>query len=200
MVEPPSERGLDAGEVTRLLHEVCEKTPGAVDQLVEVVRDELRRRAEHHLAGAPPWRTLNPTDLVHETYLRLFHAGDPSWQDRGHFFMAASRAMHDIIVERARRAEAKKRGGGWQRVPLQAAHSTETEPVDPLALDEALTMLEDRWPRRAHIVRLRFYGGLTEQEIANALQSSPATIRREWASAKAWLLSKLGHDPGESER
>lgn len=184
--------------MTRLLHEVEARAPGAVERLVELVREELRRRAEIRLANSPPWRTLSPTDLVHEAYIRLFHGGDPSWRDRGHFYMAASRAMHDIIVERARRAKAKKRGGDGRRVPMRPDQIVESKPVDPLELDEALAMLEARWPRRADIVRMRFYAGLTEQEIANALRVSPATVRREAGAAKAWLLSKLGHDPEQS--
>lgn len=198
MDRPDQEREALQGEITRILSEVRAKTPGAVDTLIETVRDDLRSRAERQLSHAPPWRTLDPTALVHEVYLRLFGGETQQWEDRGHFFMAASRAMHDVLVERARRATRLKRGGDHQRVPLTDDMGAERDAATALELDELLSRLEELSPRRADIVRMRFYAGLTESEIAQYLGVSGPTIRREWAKARAWLIVKLQHSSEDS--
>ncbi len=184
----------DGGEITRVLRQVADRSPGAVDELLALVLDDLRAQARARLSQMPPWRTLSPTALVNESFVRIFGRGTtPSWNDRKHFFLTASRAMHDIIVERARAATRLKRGGGRRRVPLDDAELTaHDEATQFLDLSEALARLEAERPRCADVVRLRFFAGLSESEIASTLEISPATVRREWRVGKGWLLLRLG--------
>jgi RNA polymerase sigma factor (TIGR02999 family) len=188
----------DGGEITRILRQVADRSPGAVDELLALVLDDLRAQARARLSQLPPWRTLSPTALVNEAFVRLFgREGTPSWNDRKHFFLAASRAMHDIIVERARAATRLKRGGGRQRISLNDAEpTTHDEATQFLDLSDALSRLEAERPRCADIVRLRFFAGLSEAEIATTLEVSPATVRREWRVGKGWLLMRLEGEAG----
>lgn len=182
-------------ELTQLLEEASLRIPGATERLIELVRDDLRRHAARLLnSGAAP-TTLEPTALVHEVYLRIF-GGEvpPTWENRRHFFMVSSRAMHDILVERARAASRKKRGGDQRPISLTEDLPQQREAQSFLELDEALETLSRTEPRRADIIRLRFYCQISNEEIAGSLGCSERTVRREWGIAKIWLREQLG-DP-----
>ena len=168
---------------------------GSSAELLPQVYDELRRLARARIAQEPAGLTLQPTALVHEAYLRL--AGDGSdrrWDKRGHFFAAAAIAMRRILVERARHYRRVKHGGAQQRVELDN-ESPALAPAMPdvLAIDQALTRLEQIDPGKARIVLLRYFAGLTIEETAAAMDLSPATVKNEWAFARAWLHDVLRH-------
>ena len=164
----------------------------AVSAMMPVVYDELRRLARHYLAreGAP--QTIQATALVHEAYLRLAKDKRQNWQDHTHFQAIAAIAMRRILVERARARAASKRGGSRARVTLdEALVASDDQPSEVLALDGALTKLAAIAPRRARIVELRFFGGLTVDETATILKISPATVKRGWTVARAWLRREM---------
>lgn len=185
-----------AGEITQLLSEASSRSPGAVERLIELVRDDLRGVAANHLRASGPRASLEPTALVHEVYLRFFERDEPpTWANRRHFYMAASRAMHDLLVERARAASRKKRGGDRTRVPLSDTPGVELEATRFLELSEALMALQQVAPDRAEVVRLRFFCGLTYDEIARALDCSERTVRRHWKVAQLWLRERLEIEP-----
>lgn len=180
-------------DVTRILSAIEHGDAAAADQLLPLVYQELRRLAAARLAGEKPGETLQPTMLVHEAYVRLVDVEQPQkWNGRGHFFAAAAEAMRRILVERARRKQSLKRGGGWQRVDLDVT-LVEAEGRDDelLALDEALTRLEQRWPDKALVVKLRYFAGFTLTEAAQSMKVSVATAERHWTFARAWLFSQL---------
>jgi RNA polymerase sigma factor (TIGR02999 family) len=181
-------------EVTpNLLNAIRQGDPQAAAQLLPLVYDELRRLAAHRLAHEAPGQTLQPTALVHEAYLRLLGAEAESyWDSRGHFFAAAAEAMRRILVENARSKRRLKRGGGRARQPLEEAELLAPEPSeDVLALDEALTELETTDRAAADLVQLRYFGGLSIAEAAQALGVSPRTAERLWAFARAWLRDRV---------
>jgi RNA polymerase sigma factor (TIGR02999 family) len=168
----------------------------AIEQLVPLVYGELRRIAARHLRRERPGGTLQATALVHEAYLRLLKDEDLSFQNRAHFFGIAARSMRQILVEHARARGAGKRGGERQRVTLDEGAAAVPGPdVDLLALNEALDRLAAVNPQHARIVELRFFGGLTNEEAAAALDVSPATVKRAWAVARAWLFRELSPAP-----
>src|SRR5262249_18415726 len=147
-------------------------------------------------AGLTPGQTIQPTALVHEAYLRLIRSGDPKWDNRRHFFAAATRAMRDILIEQARRKGAAKRGGGADRVPPDDGLAVIEPPADDLlAVDEAIETLRAADPRAAELVQLRYYAGLTLEETAEVLGGSVSTLQREWRYVKAWLAERLGGEP-----
>lgn len=158
---------------------------------------ELRRLAAAYLRRERPGQTLQATALVHEAYLRLLGERHASWQNRAHFCAIAAQSMREILIERARRRRAAKRGGKWHRTTLtDAVPEAAGPPVDVEALHEALGRLAAFDPVRARIVELRYFGGLTIEETAEVLGRSPATIKRGWALASAWLRRELaGSDP-----
>ena len=162
---------------------------GELDALFPVVYDELRRLAERHLRRERPGHTLQPTALVHEAYLRLTEARRIDWSDRAAFFGAAATTMRRILVNHARDRGAQKRGGGAAPRPLDEALDVPTDAPDDalLAVDEALTALAALDPRQARVVELRYFAGLSVEETAEVLGVSPATVKREWSTAKAWL-------------
>jgi RNA polymerase sigma factor (TIGR02999 family) len=171
--------------------------PGSSRELLPEVYDELRKLARARLArerDGGEAHTLQPTALVHEAYLRI--AGDQQnqqWDRRGHFFAAAALAMRRILVERARHYQRLRHGSGEQRVDLDSRIAADSENVtDLVALDEALTRLEATDPRKAQIVTLRYFAGLSIEETAAALDLSPATVKNEWKFARAWLYRALG--------
>jgi RNA polymerase sigma factor (TIGR02999 family) len=182
-------------EVTRILNAIEHGDTNAANQLLPLVYDELRRLAAQKMAQEAAGQTLQPTALVHEAYLRLVASGDASaprepqpWNSRGHFFAAAAEAMRRILVERARHKQTVKAGGNHHRQELPDIAAPRTEPdLDMLALHEALTQLERQDPRRAGVVKLRFFAGLTIAETAQALGISPATADNDWAYARCWL-------------
>jgi RNA polymerase sigma-70 factor (ECF subfamily) len=164
----------------------------SVDAMAEEVYAELRRVAAAYLRRERPGQTLQPTALVNEAYVRL--AGQhPRFQNRAHFCAIAANAMRQILVERARARHAQKRGGGAARVTLEDNMAVSPEAaIDLTALDEALTRLAALDPRQARIVELRFFGGLSVEEAAESLGVSSATLKRQWAIARAWLARELG--------
>jgi RNA polymerase sigma factor (TIGR02999 family) len=165
--------------------------PPAADELAPRVYDELRRLAAAHMRREAPGQTLQATALVHEVYLRLADAGTP-WHDERHFVGIAARSMRQVLVDRARARGAQKRWAGLNRVSLHEslAIGAESENMLP-ALDEALTRLEQIDAEQARIVELRFFVGLTVEEAADALGMSPATLKRRWSLARAWLFREL---------
>jgi RNA polymerase sigma factor (TIGR02999 family) len=169
---------------------------GALDRLVPLVHDELRRLAHRYMRYERPGHTLQTTALVNEAYLRLIEVKQVRWQDRAHFFAMAARVMRRVLVDAARARGNQKRGGGRPKVSLDQALVVGYEPgQDLVALDEALQALEAAHPRKGRVVELRFFGGLSVEETAEALQMSPDTVKRDWRFAKLWLLRELGTEP-----
>ena len=166
-----------------------------VDALLPIVYEELRRLAAAYLRRERPGQTLQPTALVHEAYLRLMKDRPDRWQNRAHFCAIAAHSMRQILIERARARGALKRGGAQPRVTLDealvAADGREEPSVDLVALDDALARLEAIDAEQARLVELRFFGGLTIEETAEAMNISPATVKRHWTVARAWLAREL---------
>jgi len=164
----------------------------ALDRLVPLVHQELRRLARRQMAGEHPGHTLQTTALVNEAYLRLVDLSQVRWQDRAHFLRMSARLMRRILVDHARGRRAHKRGGTDQRVSLeQAASVSQERPVDLIAMDDALDALAAVDPRKSQVVEMRFFGGLSIEETAEALHVSPETVKRDWRVAKVWLLREL---------
>jgi RNA polymerase sigma factor (TIGR02999 family) len=184
---------LDIGEVTRLLRAAREGEPAALEQLIPLVYEDLRRLARRQLGHEYGERTLNPTALVHESYLKL-GAGVKVARDRAHFLAIAARAMRQVLVDHARDRKAAKRGGGlWERTTLtDGGWVGEFDSDGMLVLDEALAKLE---LRQRQVVECRFFGGMEEQEIAAALGVSERTVHRDWVKARAWLYRYFYPEP-----
>ena len=169
--------------------------PPDAQELAPLVYDELRRLAGAYMRRERPGQTLQATALVHEAYLRLAGAGTP-WHDKRHFIGIAARSMRQILVERARARGAQKRWGGMDRVSLTDALAVASDPESSLpSLDDALSRLEEIEPEQARIVELRYFAGLSIEDTADALNMSPATLKRRWALARAWLFRELS-EPG----
>jgi RNA polymerase sigma factor (TIGR02999 family) len=186
--ENPS-RGQD---VSRLLTAWSNHDPAARDVLVPIIYAELRRLAHHYMQNERPGHTLQTTALVHEAYLRLTDVDRMQWRDRGHFFAMAATLMRRILVDHARDRARDKRGGGIVFTAIDGKQIGQSTNIDAIALDEALDRLTAMDPQQSRIVELRFFGGLTIEETAEALDISPATVKREWTWAKAWLYHELG--------
>jgi RNA polymerase sigma factor (TIGR02999 family) len=170
----------------------AEERRAAADLLPEVY-GELRRLAEALTVRLSPGQTLQPTALVHEAFLRLVGDSDPGWEGRRHFFGAAAQAMRQVLVDQARRRGARKRGGDGHRVELDEGIAYVEPPAeDVLALDEAVSALQGEEPPLAELVMLRYYAGLSVEEAAAVLGSSPSTVKRDWRRARAWLSRRLG--------
>lgn len=166
--------------------------PQATKLLLPLLYDELKKLALHRLGRAPAGTTLQPTALVHEVYLRLAGDGDPGWNNRGHFFGAAARAMRNILCDRARQKRSLKRGGDCERIDVEIANLALDDPSeDILALDHALTELEQADPRKAQIVMLRYFAGMTMREISEVLDISVPTVEREWRFTRTLLFAQL---------
>jgi RNA polymerase sigma factor (TIGR02999 family) len=176
-------------EVTRILTAIEHGDPQAAEQLLPMVYDELRSLAARQLAQEKPGQTLQATALVHEAYLRLVGGNaSPDWNSRAHFFGAAAEAMRRILVENARRKKTIKYAGGRARVSLEGLDVIDEAPPEQLlALDEAITRLAALDPQKAELVKLRFFTGLSIEETAQTLAISPATAKRWWTFARAWL-------------
>ena len=188
---------LSGVDVTSLLREWSRGDAGARDRLMALLYDELRRLAARALRGERSDHTLQATALVNEAYLRLVDQRQVEWGDRAHFFGVAAHVMRRVLVDSARRHRAVKRGRGAAKVSLEAVEvSAPVAQVDLLALNDALEQLEARDPREARIVELRFFAGLTVEETARHLNLSPATVKNEWAIAKAWLYRELNSRNG----
>jgi RNA polymerase sigma factor (TIGR02999 family) len=170
----------------------------ALSALMPLVYEELRRLAASYMRRERPGQTLQATALVHDAYIRLMQDSKLSWQNRSHFFGIAARSMRQILVERARARRAAKRGGSRIRVTLDAGLlATEAPAIDLEALDEAMTRLEALDGELAQVVEVRFFGGLSIDEAAEALDVSPATVKRRWTVAKAWLARELAVKGGK---
>jgi RNA polymerase sigma-70 factor, ECF subfamily len=183
---------MEPGEVTSLLWELKHGNKAAEGQLIPLVYRELRRIAAVQLRRELPRHSLQPTSLVHEAYLRLTDLKKIDWQDRAHFFAVSAGVMRRILVDHARESNARKRGGNWDAVSLNEAvlPSPERAP-ELLDLDEALDRLAALNGRQAKVVELRFFAGMSEEEIGEALGFSARTIKRDWRIAKAWLFKEL---------
>ncbi|MBX7221991.1 MAG: sigma-70 family RNA polymerase sigma factor [Blastocatellia bacterium] len=179
-------------DLTQLLLEWSNGNAAARDKLMPVVYDELRRLASYYLRAERVDHTLQTTALVHEAYLRLINWQNIQWQNRAHFFALAAHIMRNILVDHARANRAVKRGGWEPAVTLdQAAVVSQEWAGELLALHDALAELELLAPQQSRIVELRFFGGLTVEETAEVLKVSPRTVKREWSTARAWLLREL---------
>jgi RNA polymerase sigma factor (TIGR02999 family) len=182
-------------EVTQILSAIAGGDSQAGSQLLPLVYDELRKLAAQRLAGETPGQTLQATALVHEAYLRLVGEGQGQhWDGRGHFFAAAAEAMRRILVENARAKGADKRGGRWKRVELADWHNVAQPPEQVLALNEAIDRLVALAPQKAQLVTLRYFGGLSMQEAADALGVSLRTAERWWHFVRSWLYAELLDD------
>ncbi len=195
-----TEKVPDPADVTLLLQAVTDGREGSDDELLEAVYHELRALAASRMRREKPGQTLQATALVHEAWLRLL-GGESNWNDRRHFFGAASRAMRQILVERHRRVNQIKRGGELDRIDdldvdgvELTAGTQNSQVVDLMALDEALSQLEQQDPRMAEIVQLRYFAGLSVEDTALALEISPRTVKREWAVARGWLARRMGEE------
>lgn len=184
--------------LSQLLAEARNGDRAALDKLMPVLYQELRRLARRHMLGQSPGHSLQTTDLVHQAYLKLVNVQGARWQDRIHLLSVASQAMRCVLVDHARRRRYAKRGGNPIRVSLDDALLVSEEPGrEVLAVDEALNRLALLDPRKSQIVELRYFGGLSIEETADVLGVSPATVKREWAKARAWLYDELRQGGGK---
>jgi RNA polymerase sigma factor (TIGR02999 family) len=181
-------------DVTALLRAWSDGDRTALEELVPVVYRELHRQAERYMRGQPAGHTLQATALVNEVYLRLVSREPIDWKSRAHFFGVAAKAMRSILVDHARARRASKRGGGAHQVTLAAADDSGSQEVEVIELDEALRQLAELDPRKAQLVELRWFGGLSIEEAAEVLAVSTATAKREWRMARAWLRRELTPD------
>jgi len=181
--------------VTSLLEKLRDGDEAALERLLPLVYEELRRIAQRHLRRQSVGHTLNTTALVHEAYIKMVDQTSAAWADRTHFFAVAACAMRQVLINHAHKHSTAKRGGGWRRIPFDET----LLPVDDqaemlLALDEALTRLAGLNERLSRVVELRFFGGMTEEEVATALGVSDRTVRRDWLKARMWLYTELAED------
>lgn len=182
-----------SGDITRLLSAWSEGDEHALEELMPLVYGELRRIAQHHWSSQPPGHTLQPTALIHEAFVKLIGPGNKSFQNRTHFYAVASMAMRQVLVNHAEVRLAQKRGGGAANVSLDDVDvAVRQEAQDVLALDGALKTLHAMDPRKSRVVELRYFGGLSIEETADALGVSPVTVTRDWQAARAWLASEIG--------
>jgi RNA polymerase sigma factor (TIGR02999 family) len=178
-------------DVSQLLADWAARDPGALDRLVPLVYDELRRLAHYHMTGERAGHTLQTTALVNEVYLRFAGIKGLQWRDRAHFFAMAGTLMRRVLVDFARRQKRGKRGGGVAVTSLDGHDVSAAPAVDIEALDEALQRLARVDVQQCRVVELRFFSGLSIEETAEALGISPATVKRDWTTAKAWLHHEL---------
>jgi RNA polymerase sigma-70 factor (ECF subfamily) len=179
-------------QTTQLLMDMRDGRPQAAQGLMEVLYPELRRLAASYLKAQRPDHTLEPTALVHEAFLKLIDQTSPAYSGRAHFFAVAATAMRHILIDHARADQAAKRGGGWTRISLHDDVSPSAGSiVDVIALDDALKTLAELDDRQAKIVELRFFGGLTVDEVGEVLGISRSTVEEDWRMARAWLSRRL---------
>jgi len=184
---------MESRDVTGLLVKWGQGDKGVLDQLLPAVYDELHRMAARYLRRERPDHTLQPTALINEAYLRLVDKNSVTWENRAHFFGIAANVMRRILVDHARGHQAAKRGGSAIKVPLdEQLHGTpKQEEMDLVALDTALTRLATVDPEQSRLVELRYFGGLTIEETAQVMGISPATVKRSWTVARAWLRREI---------
>lgn len=182
----------NATPVTQLLRAWKQGDRAALDQLVPLIHDDLRRLARQRANSLAPGASLQATALVNEAYLRLAHSTPTEFKDRAHFFAVSATVMRQIIIDEARSRSRDKRGGDWQRVALDEAEvGAGADPERLLAIDEALQRLSGVDGRKARVVELRFFAGMTNSEIADVLSVSADTVKRDWTFAKLWLAREL---------
>ena len=180
------------GDAPLLLNAVERGDAKAADQLLELVYSELRALAAHKMAQERPGQTLQPTALVHEAWVRLVGSKTPNFQNRAHFFSAAAEAMRRILIDRARRRHTQRHGGGYERVNLDDCDLAAPQADDELlAVNEALEQLGKEHPLQAEVVKLRYFGGRTIEEVAQILDISAATVKNYWAFSRAWLHQQI---------
>ncbi len=180
------------GEVTRLLHAWAGGDRAALDRLIPLVYSELHRLARHYMSKESAGQALTATELIHEAYLRLADLNSLDWQDRHHFYAISARQMRRILVDFARARDSQKRGGDLRRVTFEEQRlGAGDENIDLVALDEALERLAAFDERKATVIELRFFGGLSVAETADLLQVSPDTVMRDWRLARAWLIRRI---------
>jgi RNA polymerase sigma-70 factor, ECF subfamily len=195
MGEPDGGLSASPLEVTRLLQAWRTGDEGALEQLMPLVYAELHRMARRYMAAEQTGHPLQTTDLVHEVYLRLVDVNSVDWQNRAHFYAICARLMRRILIDFARSRNYQKRGPNFAHIQLEeAATVSAAVSSEILAVDEALKQLAVFDSRKSDVVELRFFGGLTVEEIAVALEVSPETVMRDWKLAKAWLLRELSHE------
>ena len=183
-------------KVTKILNAIEKGDTSASEKLLPLVYQELRNLAAAKLNRNSKTNSIQPTVLVHEAYVRLVDVEhQQQWNGKGHFFGAAAEAMRRILIEHARKKGCQKRGGDWQKIPLENANP-EVEPfeVELIDLDDALRLLEEQFPQHSNLVKLRYFAGLTVAEAAEALNVSKATAERQWTFAKAWLFDRLNSE------
>jgi len=186
-------------DVTRLLVDWGNGDQAALDELIPLVYDELRRMAGRYMRRESKGHTLQTSALVNEAYLRLVDQKSVQWQNRAHFFGVAAHLMRRILVDHARSRSRAKRGGGAQMVSLAEQAVTSKEVADVIALDDALKNLAEMDPRKSQIVEMKFFGGLTTEEVAEVLKVTSRTVEREWRKAKAWLNRAISKgEPNEA--
>ena len=186
-------RDAECSETTQLLRAWANGDRGALEQLTPRVYSELRRIAGHYMKDERPGRTIQTTALVHEAYLKLIDVTNVDWQHRAHFFAVSAQIMRRILLDRARRRVAAKRGGVAPRLNLDEVPDIGSGRARELiALDDALNVLAKVDPRKAQVIELRFFAGLSVEETAEVLKVSPDTVLRDWKLARAWLLAELG--------
>jgi RNA polymerase sigma-70 factor, ECF subfamily len=186
-------------QVTVLLQEWSRGNQTALNQLIPLVEAELHRLARQYISREHPGHTLQTTALVNEAYLRLVQVHDVHWQNRAHFFAISERIVRRIMIEHARKRQQLKRGGGALRITLdEGAILADERSAELLALDESLEVLNEKYPRKAQVVELRFFGGLTVTEAATVLKVDERTVNRHWEFAPAWLHQRINGGAGEA--
>ena len=179
-------------QITQLLVDWSKGDEFALEQLMPLVYDELRRMARRYMRSQPSGHTLQTTELIHEAYLKLAKQEEPNWQNRAHFFGAAAQAMRHILVDYARSKNSKKRGGLAEKITLaDNLVAAENRSEEIVALDDALKQLAVLDERKSRVVEMKFFGGLNIEEIAEVLKLSPETVKRDWRFARTWLLREL---------
>jgi RNA polymerase sigma factor (TIGR02999 family) len=182
-----------SGDVTRLLSAWGDGDEHALQELMPLVYQELHRIAQYHWSGQAPGHTLQPTALVHEAFVKLIGQDEKHFRNRSHFFAVASMAMRQVLVNHAEARLAAKRGGGAVNVSTDEVDvAVEREAAQVIALDDALKTLQTLDPRKSRVVEMRYFGGLSIEETAEALSVSPVTVTRDWQAARAWLARELG--------
>ena len=184
--------------MTRLLSAARDGDAGALDRIVPLLYEDLRRLARRQLARSFGPQTIRPTELVHDAYMKLAGGRAPAAVDKAHFLAIAARAMRQVLIDHARERHAAKRGGGWKRATLSGSHWVSDFDIEELlTLDAALEQLE---PRQRRVVECRFFGGMDERDIARALGVTERTVRRDWVKARAWLYRALAERGTDAER
>lgn len=182
----------DSHQITRLLNDWSKGDKLALERLMPLVYDELRRMARNYMRHQPAGHTFQTTELIHEAYLKLANNDDHDFKNRAHFFGVAAKAMRHTLVDYARSKQSEKRGGGRERMELNENTAVSKEHIDELvSLDEALRTLETLDSRKGRVVELKFFAGLTNEEMAEVLDVSTETVKRDWRFARNWLLREL---------